>query len=972
MTLRTVGVKLTAEVSGYMSGMRQAGTATKGFVAELDQAAKRGRLDAVADQAAAMGLGLAGAFALAVGAAAKFDKQMSEVSAVSNATGKDLDRLRQAALQAGADTAFSATEAAKAEAELAKAGLSTSQILGGALTGSLALAAAGSLDLAEAADVSAKTMNVFKLQGKDVGHIADVLSASANKSATDVHELGEAIKQGGLAASGAGLSLEETVGTLSAFADRALIGSDAGTSLKTMLMMLQAPTAKASALMEELGIHAYDANGNFVGTVDLAGQLQRQLGGLTQEQRNAALAQIFGADAMRAANVLYEVGADKLADYVKAVDDQGAAAETAAKKMDNLAGDVEKLKGSLETMAIEAGSGANGGLRILVQSVGALVDEVGELPPALGSTVTVMAGVTGGALLLGAGLVKARRSTADMLTELRAVGPGGQRAARGLETTTKWLGRATAAFVAFEIAGAAVGAMQSDLNPQIDAMAKGLSEWGASGRLAGESARVLGGDMADLTVGLKFLADSDNTRRRWTKGMQETFEAVIPGLDGTNTSLTRTKERVAAMDQAFSQLVAGGAADEAAAAFDRLAAAAAKDGVTVDELRALFPEYAAAVETAGKSSGDAAPQVGAVGQSASDAAKQVDELKAAFDGLFGQRMDVDTALLKYKQGIADVSEELKSGTRILDINKQAGRDNIGVVLEQIDRINDLRQARIDHGATLDEANGKYVKDIDGLRRTLLQLGFNKQAVDELIGKYRSIPGEVSTDVSAPGATKATAQAQDFNFAVRSVPPSKTVPFWASTGEAKAAVNALKAKINELKDKHIYISGTVRWTSTGDMKVPGGTILKNERGGVYEHAAVGLLRQAQVAQPAGPARYAWAEPATGGELFAPRYGDMARTRSLVGYAIENWWGGWQSFAPQTGAATMQLSPGPARSASTVAPAAAAIGGADPTVHHLLRQLVAAVDRVAPGVGEHLTGSVSSARQLGRAQGRTLTR
>ena len=184
MALRTVGVRLAAEVSGYVNSMRTAGRATKDFTSDLDQAARGGRLDAVADQAGAMGLALAGGFALAVGAAARFDKQMSEVAAVSNATGAELERLRESAIAAGEDTAYSATEAAKAQAELAKAGLGTADILGGALSGSLALAAAGSLDLAESADIAAKTMNVFNLKGQDVSHIADVLAAAATVSYT--------------------------------------------------------------------------------------------------------------------------------------------------------------------------------------------------------------------------------------------------------------------------------------------------------------------------------------------------------------------------------------------------------------------------------------------------------------------------------------------------------------------------------------------------------------------------------------------------------------------------------------------------------------------------------------------------------------------------------------------------------------------------------------------------------------------
>ncbi|MFD6770982.1 phage tail tape measure protein, partial [Micromonospora chalcea] len=648
---------------------------------------------------------------------------------------------------------------------------------------------------------------------------------------------------------------------------------------------------KARAVMDELGIAAYDTNGEFIGTTKLAGVLQKALGGLTQEQRNAALAAIFGADAMRAANVLYEVGEKGIQDYVKAVDDQGAAADVAAKKMDNLAGDVEKLKGSLETMAIEAGSGANGGLRLLVQAAGALVDELDQLPSGLTSTLTVMAGVAGGALLLGSGWVRVRRSTADMLAELRQVGPQGQRAARGLETASKWAGRATIAFAAFEIAGAAISAMHKDLNPQIDAMAQGLAAWGKTGALAGESARVLGADMSDLAVGLKFLADTDNNRRKSARFMQDVLEntpVLGSALRGTNTSLDRTRQRVEAMDASLAQLASGGKADEAAAAFNRLADAAAKDGVSIEELRKMFPQYAAALEVAGKASDGTAKKVAGVGGAAGDAADAVQELKDAFDALFKQEMSYDKALLAYKQGIADVKAELRDGTRTLNDNSQAGRDNIAAVLEQIDKIKALRDARLEHGATLDDANAKYVRDIDGLRRTMLQAGYTKDEVDELVGKYRDVPGDVSTSVTAPGATKAKTQVQDFNFAVRSVPPSKTVPFWATTAEAKAAVEALKSKINELKDKHIYISGTVRWTSTGDLKVPGGTQLKNRWGGVYEHAATGLLREAQIAAPQGPARYAWAEPETGGEAFIPRYGDQTRSLGILARAAQ-WYG-----------------------------------------------------------------------------------
>src|SRR5690606_34672379 len=154
----------------------------------------------------------------------------------------------------------------------------------------------------------------------------------------------------------------------------------AGTSLKTALLMLANPTDQARRLMQELGIRVYDASGRFVGIIELAGQLQSQLGKLSQEQRNAALATIFGSDAIRAASILYEQGADGIRRWIDAVNEQGFATETARAKTDNLIGDIERLTGELETLAITSGSGVNEGLRMLVQGLERIVASIGALP----------------------------------------------------------------------------------------------------------------------------------------------------------------------------------------------------------------------------------------------------------------------------------------------------------------------------------------------------------------------------------------------------------------------------------------------------------------------------------------------------------------------------------------------------------------------------------------------------------------
>jgi TP901 family phage tail tape measure protein len=328
---------------------------------------------------AAGGAALAG---LAVGKAVKvfadFDEAMSAVAAATGATGEELDSLGEAALSAAADTKFGATDAARGIEALGKAGIETSDIVGGGLKGALDLAAAGEIEVATAAEVAASAMTQFGLAGSDVPHIADLIAAAAGKAQGDVADMAQAMAQSGLVASQMGLSIEETTGTLAAFASAGLIGSDAGTSFRTMLLRLANPLGKARGEMERLGISAFDAQGNFVGMEALAGQLQTALGGLTQEQRSAALAIIFGQDAIRGANVLFAEGASGIAEWTNKVNDSGFASEQAARRTDNLKGDLEKLGGAVEEMGIQIGRAADGPLRKLSQVLEDQIESISE------------------------------------------------------------------------------------------------------------------------------------------------------------------------------------------------------------------------------------------------------------------------------------------------------------------------------------------------------------------------------------------------------------------------------------------------------------------------------------------------------------------------------------------------------------------------------------------------------------------
>jgi TP901 family phage tail tape measure protein len=417
---RSVAVRYTASVGKLVSDLERAAKANDRLADATDRAATRTQKNAQrtstanrqiatssddaarkseknADRMALGGAVVAAGLGLAIAKFAEFDAQMSAVGAATGKTGADLDQLRDAAVRAGADTQYSATEAAAGITELSKAGLDATEILGGGLTGALNLAAAGQLDVADAAETMATALAQFKLGGDRASHVADLLAAGAGKAQGSVSDMAQALKQGGLVADQTGLSIEETVAGLTAFANAGLIGSDSGTAFKSMLQRLTPTSDEAAGLIDELGISAYDAQGNFVGLEKYAGILKEGLKDLTPEQRNAAMATIFGSDAVRAASVLYKEGAEGIAKWTEETNQSGFAAEQAARLTDNLKGDVERLGGALDTALIQGGSGANNVMRTLTQTTEGLVEGLAGIPG------PVMAGVAafGAMALLG-------------------------------------------------------------------------------------------------------------------------------------------------------------------------------------------------------------------------------------------------------------------------------------------------------------------------------------------------------------------------------------------------------------------------------------------------------------------------------------------------------------------------------------------------------------------------------------------
>jgi TP901 family phage tail tape measure protein len=289
--------------------------------------------------------------------AASFDTTMRQIAVATNTTAApEIKKLSDLALKMGAQTTFSAKQAGDAMLELAKGGLSAAQIKAGALSSTLTLAAAGGLDLGEAAGFVVQGLSTFNLKADKAGEVAAALAGGANASTASVQDMGLALAQVGPGALNAGLSLQETTAVLAEFAQNGIKGSDAGTSLKTMLTRLVPTTKQAKGEMKKLGLSFVDAHGQFKSISDIAQQLHDKLGPLSDATRTAALSTIFGSDASRAATVLAKEGTKGLAKYIKATNDQSQAQKLAKAATSGTAGALEQMHGSIETAQIALGT----------------------------------------------------------------------------------------------------------------------------------------------------------------------------------------------------------------------------------------------------------------------------------------------------------------------------------------------------------------------------------------------------------------------------------------------------------------------------------------------------------------------------------------------------------------------------------------------------------------------------------------
>lgn len=891
----------------------------KGHINALsaDVAANREQFERLSTTATVVGGLLVAGAGVATARFADFDQQMSNVAATGADARASLGALRAEAIKLGADTVFSAGEAAQGIENLLKAGVSAKDVLGGGLSGALNLAAAGQLSVADAAEISATALTQFGLSGDKMTHVADLLAAGAGKAQGEVSDLAQALQYVGPVAAGMGVSIEETTGALAAFASQGLIGEQAGTSLRGVLASMTSPSAAASKEIERLGINLYDSSGKFRGLANVAGQLAGAYSKMSDQSRDASLGIIFGNAQVTAARVLFDQGADGVAAWTKQVDDAGYAATAAATRMDNLKGDIERLSGSIDSALIESGSGLNEMLRGLTQSATSTVDVIGSLPePVLqaGARLTALAGV--GTLATGVAM-KGVVAWVDYREALKRISTEGGKAGKALSTLTS-VGRGVGLALAAVQVASIFGAEQQR---QIDATRASLADYttaladaakaGNLSSLNKAMANLPGADGLEGVAGAMWDVHAAGQAMKdgfgWLPALQDWF----PTLVGMKGELTTNREELDKLDQSL----ALSNSDVAVKAFQQITQAAkTQSGMTDQGILELFPQYQAklqalalqynvtdlsaedfvgwmkgqvpgAIQIAmGKNqdltnslTGTDRALVGA-GQSGSDYANSMFTLANAALKLSGSQIG-------FEQAVDDTAKAIKKNGRGLDLNTEKGRANQRA-LDQLATSGDAYvQNLVAQGATGDQAAAVMERVRKKYIESAIAAGASKTKAKEMADAMGLIPKDVKANVD-------TNLNQDgIDDWKRYKPPGKNA--WITPKLTKTTLNA---------NVVYHVKGGPGFTANAD----GGILV--QMGGLAA-AGAGLRRafadgglasigsqQPQIRPYSGPQGITWSEEGSGPwEAFVSGHpAKIQRSREITSIVAQKL-GGVASFA-----------------------------------------------------------------------------
>ena len=639
MVDRVVRVQLVGDASGLIAAANAASSALRGIGNSSSNAGSQASSGAnqaqsawekfkssVAGQVAIGDLiskGVEGGFGLikdgfkqVIDQGMSYEQNMNTLKAVTQASDDQMRQLSDTAKRLGNDVSIpgaSAGDAADAMKELAKGGLEVDEAMAAA-AGTLRLAAAAQVSGGAAATIQANALNAFALSADQAGHVADVLANVANKSSGEITDFASGMQQSSAIAHQMGLSIDDTATALGIFANAGMQGSDAGTSLRTMLQRLQAPTDDARAALDTLGITVYDSQGKFVGMQRITDDLAKAKGRLSLEEFNAATNAAFGADSQRAAAIIAEQGVSGWQDMADAVSKTGGAQEQAAAQSQGFTGALDRLSNAGSAVALDLYEKL---APALTQIADFGVTAFGWIGDAIGWFSDLPDPVRNAAIALGA--------VVALNGPLTAIGPAISRM---------------------------VGTAVLNFNALVVAIRTGSVSMATFGSLAKGALAALGGPIGlaivGVTTALSLFSSTSDDAATSTEGLNSAIDEQTGKLKGNAAQIIATEAANSGASAAYERL--GGNVSDYVDALGGVPGAQEKVNAKIAESKAAYDEHQQAVADATRGTGNfgaavdsAAGAAGAAVPSLFDLNKATDFLSSAQGTLAGKTDEVRLA-----------------------------------------------------------------------------------------------------------------------------------------------------------------------------------------------------------------------------------------------------------------------------------------------------------------------------------------
>lgn len=861
----------TAELNSMKSalhdipnGIEQMGTAMQSAGEKLS--AMGDKLMPISAAAAALGV-------VAVKTTADFDSSMSKVSAISGATGKDFDALRQKAREMGAETKFSASEAADAFTYMAMAGWKTEEMMQG-IDGIMSLSAADGLDLATTSDIVTDSLSAFGLTAKDSAHFADVLAAASTNANTNVSMMGETFKYAAPVAGALGFSVEDVATAVGLMANAGIKGSQAGTALRGWLTRMAKPTKESAAAMDFLDIEIQNADGSMKDLSEIIRYTKLQFDTLNEAEKAQYAAMLAGQNGMSGLLAIMNASEDDIAKLSKAIKSANGTAKDMAETMqDNLNGQLTILKSQLSEAAISIGDALIPKIREATSVVQAATDWFNNLSDeekqlAINAGIATAAAapllkVLGGFLTVSG---KAVESIGGMVKAIGEMGGVANALNATLGMTSVQLGLVAAPLVILAAAFIDANNKITGLDSELINLKRRLAETGTAIDDNGNSLQAWTDNVETVSEGF---TDNERILEHWRKQLNKCYDEngnLKEGMQATaEVALTQLNK---AMGSDYSTEFIAQAKDSAAALGE--INAAIDDNIAKMKERALQAAFTDDYTSALKNQVEAHKNLNEANlqyqQTVDGAKKAVQEFEAAqkeaakTNATGGVANPEAVARLseatkkcnEYRIAVADAGKHLQDATRnagtadsVIDgLNKtmelmaESGADNINKAADAYANISTNAEKA---GQKAEEAAGRATKSFEDIRNDVLQSpSFDqedaaqkaKTTTETMQGTFDSnkLTGHVDKVDGGEEATKTA------DTSMQSVLDSnKLTGHVEKVDGAEAAARDARSAMQSFLDNHPIIATVVE-------TVTGGRISRHASGGFVEQKQLSWLAE----------------------------------------------------------------------------------------------------------------------------------